>query len=373
MRKDGKDRGLLQLRGHWYVRLSYEGQPRQFGPFKNKTDAGRFYARSKEEIELKRFFPAQYQTRRQDQTTFREYAQRWFSERPMKRLKYSTMISYKYALEKWILPYFGARRIVTIRREHIRQYATWLQDQQVKLARANNLMKCLAVILADAMEEEVIDDSPARHIGKIIKPPLRSDKRILTPEEEERFLAMCQGAHPGWYALWLTFMKTGMRIGEVKGLHLDDVDFERMGIFVRRGVWSGRVQETPKSGRVRFVDMPKPLAVELAKHIEDLRLEAKVRGLEAPVILFPAERGMDRYLLDWRVRKVFTELLRLTGLPSLTPHILRHTYASRLLAKGLPMQYVSAQLGHSTIGVTVGVYGHLLPVDRKRWIDSLND
>jgi len=54
-----------------------------------------------------------------------------------------------------------------------------------------------------------------------------------------------------------------------------------------------------------------------------------------------------------------------TGLRHITPHSLRHTFASLLIAQGESLAYVRDQLGHHSIRVTVDVYGHLVPGGNK--------
>jgi integrase len=60
-------------------------------------------------------------------------------------------------------------------------------------------------------------------------------------------------------------------------------------------------------------------------------------------------------------------------LPFRTPHVLRHTLATWLLQNGEPMTYVKDQLGHSSIKITVDVYGHLMPGSNKLALDRLED
>jgi integrase len=61
------------------------------------------------------------------------------------------------------------------------------------------------------------------------------------------------------------------------------------------------------------------------------------------------------------------------ALPFRTPHVLRHTLATWLLQNGEPMTYVKDQLGHSSIKITVDVYGHLVPGSNKLALDRLED
>ncbi|HEX5157252.1 MAG TPA: site-specific integrase [Ktedonobacterales bacterium] len=61
-------------------------------------------------------------------------------------------------------------------------------------------------------------------------------------------------------------------------------------------------------------------------------------------------------------------LLQRAGLPRIRPHDLRHTAATLLLARGVPVKVVSEMLGHASVGITLSIYGHVLPpMQGLRW------
>jgi integrase len=75
--------------------------------------------------------------------------------------------------------------------------------------------------------------------------------------------------------------------------------------------------------------------------------------------LFATEHGLPLDPDRWR-KTAFKAAMQAAGLTGATPHALRHGYASLLIAKKLPLLYVSRQLGHATITMTADTYGHLL-------------
>jgi len=74
---------------------------------------------------------------------------------------------------------------------------------------------------------------------------------------------------------------------------------------------------------------------------------------------------------DWP-RRVFAKVLTRAGLSWHIPYDLRHTFATLHLAKGHPITYVSAQLGHSDPSTTLRWYAHWLPISDKRFADALD-
>ena len=72
-------------------------------------------------------------------------------------------------------------------------------------------------------------------------------------------------------------------------------------------------------------------------------------------------------------RRVFSKALSKAKLREIRIHDLRHTFASQLIQQGESLAYVRDQLGHSSIQVTVDVYGHLVPGSNRAAVDRLDD
>ena len=94
--------------------------------------------------------------------------------------------------------------------------------------------------------------------------------------------------------------------------------------------------------------------------------EEKVSGL-----VFPSETGGP---LDSRnvYHRDFLPCLKAAGLRRVTFHALRHSFASMLIQNGASLAYVKEQMGHSSIQVTVDIYGHLVAGGNIKWIDRLS-
>ena len=76
---------------------------------------------------------------------------------------------------------------------------------------------------------------------------------------------------------------------------------------------------------------------------------------------------------DSKVRKVFARLLTKAGLAQRNLHFLRHTFASLLIQQGKSLAYVKEQMAHSSIDITVDIYGHLVPGGNRQAVDKLDD
>ena len=163
-----------------------------------------------------------------------------------------------------------------------------------------------------------------------------------------------------------------MRLGELLALAWDSVNFDTKQIFVHRN-YSRDYWDTPKSHKVRYVDMSDGLYELLKQRYQNLgdNLACKSFRSERICLVFPRANGEPLNDNVFR-RSVFYKLLTKAGLPQIRIHDIRHTYASLLLQAGAPIHYVKEQLGHSSIATTVDLYGHCQPGVNKEILDTLD-
>jgi integrase len=143
-------------------------------------------------------------------------------------------------------------------------------------------------------------------------------------------------------------------------------------IEVRRNLVASRTT-IPKNGKIRRVDVSAQLT-EVLKGLLLTRKEETLRKAwgEVPEWVFCNELGrlLDKDNLRHRV---FYRVLAKAGLRRIRLHDLRHTFASLLIQHGESLAYVKDQLGHSSIQVTVDIYGHLIPGANRAAADRLDE
>jgi integrase len=186
------------------------------------------------------------------------------------------------------------------------------------------------------------------------------------------------------YTLSLCAIHTGLRVGEQLALEWGDIDLNGKFVSVERGYDRVRRKVVPtKTKKHRRVDLSDELIAALLVLRKD-RLEAwfgrdksplAAAGLwddvaKLPKVIFCNEDGgyMDAANL---VERHFLRCLQAAGLKRRRYHDLRHTFASLLLTDGAPIVYVSEQMGHSSIELTVKRYGHLIPGANRRFVNNL--
>lgn len=221
----------------------------------------------------------------------------------------------------------------------------------------------LHLILEAAVEERLIATNPCD--GTSLPEWVRADPVFLTEEETQALIA---AVDEPWRPLVILLASTGLRFGEAVGLRRRFLDLARRELHVRF-TWHERFgwQPSPKtSSSRRTIGLPAVAVDALAEAWA--RPEA---GPDEPVLVSPfsggvighgyftghkRRRGVD-YLGPWR------RAVRDAGLAAKapTPHDLRHTHASQLIAAGVPLTAIQRRLGHKTINTTSDLYGHLLP------------
>jgi integrase/recombinase XerC len=136
----------------------------------------------------------------------------------------------------------------------------------------------------------------------------------------------------------------GLRVGELVGLDLEDLDMTRQVALVRRG----------KGAKDRLAPFGRPAAEAVADY---LAVRGLLAGPEAAQALFLGRRG--RRLGDREVRRVLAARLARAGLDgAFSPHSLRHSFATHMLSAGADLKAIGEMLGHSSLAATQR-YTHL--------------
>lgn len=214
----------------------------------------------------------------------------------------------------------------------------------------NNHLLVLKKMFSLAVEMGKLDKFPK--VKQLKLPP--SEFEFLTFEETPRFLAVVPRED---YALALFALRSGLRLGEILELKWEDLDLVTGRVRVRRSIWRGEVT-TPKSGRPREVPLSKETIAVLQSH----------RHLRGPYV-FCYDNGDALTHDSPQVKKLAERACKKAGLAKrLVFHDLRHTFASHLVMRGVPIKVVQELLGHADIQTTLR-YAHLSP-DMKN--DAVN-
>ena len=231
-----------------------------------------------------------------------------------------------------------------------------------------------------------VDRDQLRELKRLYSntPKLHAVVQPLEPAEVPIFLTAAREESFDIYVRFFTEIHTGMRAGEIAGLQWTDFRWTERQVSVERS-WSRRTKEMhpTKGKKARLID----LSVELIEALRELQKrrrkewfgaakELSARGLwcdvtKAPRYVFCNSEGGISDHANVTVRH-YLPVLKRAGLKRRRPHDLRHTFASLLLHRGAPPNYVQQQMGHSSIELTMNLYGHLYrEANAHRYVDEL--
>lgn len=184
--------------------------------------------------------------------------------------------------------------------------------------------------------------------------------RVWSPTDLRTFLASVKGDR--LYAMWLLFITTGLRRGEVAGLRWSDLDLDRgrLSVNVARVVVNHTVVDTsPKSKRTRELAIDPGTVKALRSHqvAQGAERLAWGPGYNGSPLVFTWEDG--RPLHPDVITRTFKRLATAAGLPVVRVHDLRHSYASAALSAGVGLKVMQERLGHSSVAITGDVYSHV--------------
>src|SRR5215211_6808731 len=335
--------GSKRYRARW---VGVDGRDRSRS-FVLKKDAERFVLEQQRRASLGALYQAPPET-------LGEFAVGWL-ERYALRVRPSTL-----ARVRQVLPHLDGFGSVAL--DEIRPAA--VEDHVAALARraprqAELALRVLKQVLANAKERgHLIDEGVFR-----VKAPRRDQPEMcfLDWDEVEELAANTVAPYGN---LVLLAALTGLRQGELFALRDRSIDMDALTVRVEHGAYRGELVPVKTRASRRRVDLSSTAAHVLRRQL--LARKPNDRGL-----VFPSPRG--EVLDDNNFRhRVFRPAVRRSTLTGLRFHDLRHTYAALMVAAGAHPKYLQAQMGHSSIRVTLDLYGHLFPDANRGVLDSLD-
>lgn len=214
-----------------------------------------------------------------------------------------------------------------------------------------------------------------RNVAALVDGPRVTQKegRTLTPEQARDLLAASRSHQLEPFVA--VALACGLRRGEALALRWSDVDLHNGFIAVNRTmarIGGQLIFDEPKTrGSKRRVAMPAACIEVLERHQEaqrEWRAKAGERWQDHDLVIStPIGTPID----PANVLHEFGRLSERAGIGRWTPHEMRHSAASLLLAQGVPLEVVSEVLGHSSIRITKDVYGHLLEGQIRSAADAM--
>ena len=263
--------------------------------------------------------------------------------------KPATLRGYRQALEAWVLPELGARKIAQITTWDLQQLVDRWVGEGHAASTIRNAIKPLQAIYRRACAREGLAVDPTRDLE--MPAPRPQEVEIVAPAVALRLLAAVPAEDR---AVWGTAIYAGLRYGELRALRWGAVDLAGGRLHVIEA-WD------PKEGAVAPKTETSRRRVPIPGGLRDLLIDHRLRsGQPSADALVFGEGGMPFHAVVLYRRA--DAAWKAAGLPNrLRFHQARHTYASFMIAAGVNPKDIATYMGHSSIKLTYDLYGHLLP------------
>lgn len=328
--------------------------------------------------------------------TLDTFFETWLREIKENTVKANTLSVYMEIYKIHIAPALGKMQVSSINKLMVQRL---LNNMSKNGLSANTLAKTKAIlysIFKEAMENRMISYNPCENIT------IRRDKterRVLSFKEQQIFLEAIRGSR--YEILCILGLSTGLRIGELSALRWSDINFEEKLLTVERtyvylhDVKNHQMKDefhSPKTKNscrtIRLLDSTLSLLVTHKKKQEKEKLAAKdswcpVEGGEdlifttktgGPVRGLNVAETLNNYVKKINKREELNaakEQREPEYFERITPHTLRHTFATRAFESGIPPKVVQQILGHSSLEMTMDLYTHVTEDVQSKEIQKL--
>lgn len=333
----------------WYCKFYYEnwqGQKRQ------KMKRG--FKLQREAKDWERKFLEQFA--RNPDISFQSLYER-YKEFITLRIRESTAQSRFNMIDNHITPYFKDRIISDITPTDIMEWQNVMLQKGLSDTYLNQINIYLKAIFSYAVDYVGLSKNPC---GKSIGSRKTRQLNFWTPEEYHKFieqLISCKDSYDNltFFTIFEILYYTGMRVGELLALTLQDIDFKENKISINKGYYriTGKdLIDKPKTIHgERVVDIPDFLSQEIREYVSHLY-----------------EPDPTARLFEKRpqyVRSVLRDRAQKAGVKEIRVHDLRHSHASVLINLGANPVLVAERLGHESPDITLKIYAHLFPNQQR--------
>lgn len=306
-----------------------------------------------------------------DKMRFEEYANGLYMNLHGSELKTRTRRDYEIIINRYLVPFFGKMYLRDITPLDVRKWLSSLErrDGSGEKLSPNSKgvwFRTLSAILGAAEKMELIDNNPCKKVDCPRKP--QSDVNALQLSDYKRVMEkLPEYEDIRIRTLVAVLLFTGIREAEAAGLEWHDFNIFNNSVSIKRTVayvpGLGLVEDTPKSkAGFRVIYYPEALApiLEEYRHWQEKEIAARgdlwigSRGDKAK--LFTQFDGKP--IFDTTLRKWVTKYMKWAGVPYVTVHGLRHTFASLLISHGVDARTTAAQLGHSSPALVMNTYAN---------------
>lgn len=346
-----------KVTGTWTARFYYETHD-GFRKQKNK----RGFALKKDADKYERDFLAKLKGN--PDITFESAAQEYLDDM-QHRVRVSTYEIKKSIFRNYLTPYFKNKSIAKITPKDIRSWQKDILSKNLADTYVRRINTELSSILNYATKFYGLSDNPHKHVKKIGKRET-NNLEFWTLEEFNKFIDYFKEdnkTHIQYRAVFNLLFYTGMRIGELEALTLNDIDFSEGTININKTYQ--RINGKAVIGPPKTVSSNRTIAVP--EFVLD-RLQEYID------VLYEPDQDIRIFMHS---REAFAKMMKkaakVKGVKQIRLHDLRHSHASHLIELGFNPLVIQERLGHKNVEITLNTYSHLYPHKQQEVADKLNN
>lgn len=310
-----------------------------------------------------------------NRVTLGEWLDRWLASRES-QVKPKTYSSYARSVRLYIKPHLGSKRLQEIRPADVRYLQDKIRSAGLGTDTQRLALGALSMALKEAVSLELITRNPAEGI-KVISDRQREGRsaQAWTAEEVARFIEVAQQDRQGMVLVFMVSL--GLRRGEACGLRWANVDLERGLCRIVENLVTLEGQphvSTPKSVNGRRTVLLSQEAAALLRAWQVAQAEERVmlgESWQDTGYVFTTYKGT--HLHPDNLNRALSRLCEQAGLRRIRVHDLRHTYASLMLSRQVPLEVVSKHLGHASPSFTLNTYRHVAADEQARYVINLSE
>lgn len=299
----------------------------------------------------------------------------WLESTRMKERAESTLASYKWITETYIVPELGTVPLTKLTQREINDF----MGRKLESGLSTRTVQLCHAVLRSALSKAEKDGLVGRNVAKLAEPPRQESRppiEPLTAFEARLFLSALSGHR--LEALYSVALAIGLRRGEALGLRWQDLDVVNGSLSVcqtvKRILGKGLIVESKgkTKGSLRMLPLPAFAVRVLLEHQKRQAVERAFAGdaWQDHDLVFPSNIGTP--LEPRNLVRHFHATLEKVKIDRRRFHDLRHTAASLLIAQGATLHEVKEILGHTQIRLTSDLYGHAFMAAKREAVDRMD-
>ena len=284
------------------------------------------------------------------------------------KYKYQTFSKIEERVKNHILPFFKDYYVKNIKHYDIINWMKNIDSNNYSYNYCSSLFSALSDILSYAVSFYGLNENIAKKVGNFPKKKPKKEISFWTFEEYSKFISCINDQL--YKTFFDTLYSTGMRQGECMALKWND--FKGNSIEVNKTIsktkYNGEyVINSPKTdSSCRIINID----TLLQKSLNDLLEKEKTKeNFNSEWFIFGGKKPLSATTI-LRKKNYYCEI---SNVKKIRIHEFRHSHATLLLSKGIPITVISQRLGHSNIEMTLNTYSHLIKEDEKKATMLLNE